>query len=278
MPSAAVCATCGQRVATQDGFELYAPDAARAGNGYDPALYPELAALEDQNFWFQSRNRLIVHVIRRFCHGFNSLLEIGCGTGQVLRAIGAAFPAVHLSGSELFVEGLAFARQRVPTAHLMQMDATRIPFTNEFDVIGAFDVVEHIRDDEVVLSEIHRALKPNGKIILSVPQHPWLWSHQDELAHHVRRYRRRELERKLERCGFKVAYSTSFVALLLPAMVASRVGRRRTHAGDALQDLRIASSVNALFARLMHIELALLRAGMRFPLGGSRLVVGLREG
>lgn len=276
MPDASVCTACGQRLATEDGFELYAPDAARVGEGYDPALYPEIAALEDRNFWFQARNRLIVHVIRRFCPDFNSLLEIGCGTGQVLRAIGAAFPAAHVSGSELFLEGLAFARNRVPAAHLMQMDATRIPFTNEFDVIGAFDVVEHIRNDEVVLSEIHRALKPRGKIILSVPQHPWLWSRQDELAHHVRRYRRGELERKLERCGFKIAYSTSFVALLLPAMVASRAARR-TRSCDALQDLRIAPSVNALFQQVMQVELAMLRMGVRFPLGGSRFVVGLRE-
>jgi len=263
-------------VATQDGFELYAPDAARAGNGYDPTLYPELAALEDQNFWFQARNRLIVHVIRRLCRGFNSLLEIGCGTGQVLRAIGAAFPAAHLSGSELFLEGLAFARQRVPTADLMQMDATRLPFTDEFDVIGAFDVAEHIHDDMRLFSEVHRALKPGGKIVLSVPQHPWLWSRQDELAHHERRYRRGELERKLERCGFKIVYSTSFIALLLPVMAASRVGRR-THADDALQDLRIAPSVNALFARVMQVELAMLRFGLRFPVGGSRFVVGHRE-
>lgn len=255
---------------------MYAPDAARVGDGYDPALYPDLAVLEDRSFWFQARNRLIVHVIQRLCSDFNSLLEIGCGTGQVLRAIGAAFPAAHLSGSELFVEGLAFARRRVPAAHLMQMDATRIPFTSEFDVIGAFDVVEHIRDDEVVLSEIHRALKPNGKIILSVPQHPWLWSSQDELAHHVRRYRRGELERKLERCGFRIAYSTSFVALLLPAMAASRIGRR-SRSGDALQDLRVAPSINALFARIMQVELAMLRIGVRFPLGGSRFVVGSRE-
>lgn len=252
------------------------PDAARQADGFDPALFPELAALEDRNFWFQARNRLIVHAIRRYCPHFDAFLEIGCGTGQVLRAIANAFPSARVSGSELFVEGLAFARTRVPRARLMQMGATRIPFTAEFDLIGAFDVIEHIHDDARVLCEIHRALRPGGAVILTVPQHPWLWSHQDELAHHQRRYRRGELERKLRGCGFRVAYSTSFMSLLLPLLAVSRLVVRRND-DDPLREMRIGRAANALLGSVLLLELLLLRAGARLPTGGSRLVVAVKD-
>lgn len=252
-----------------------APDAARQADGFDPALFPELAALEDRNFWFQARNRLIVHAIHQYCPRFDAFLELGCGTGQVLRAIANAFPSARMSGSELFVEGLAFARKRVPRARFMQMDATRIPFTAEFDLIGAFDVVEHIHDDTRVLFEIHRALRPGGAVILTVPQHPWLWSHQDELAHHQRRYRRGELERKLRDCGFRVAYSTSFVSLLLPLLVLSRLVARRNE-DDPLREMRISGASNAILGGVLALEFLLLRTGLRLPAGGSRLAVAIR--
>lgn len=270
------CPACGYRAGTHDGFELYAPAAAHAGNGYDPALYHDLAALEDANFWFRARNRLIVHALRRYCGAPATFLEIGCGTGEVLRAITAAFPAMQASGSELFVEGLAFARQRLPQAHLMQMDATALPFAEEFDAIGAFDVIEHIADDERVLGEVHRALQPRGHAIFTVPQHPWLWSRQDEIAHHERRYRVGELERKLVQHGFKVVYSTSFVSVLLPLLVLSR-RIIKPAATDPFREMRIGRVPNAILGAALHLEYLLLCCGVRLPLGGSRLVVAAKE-
>jgi SAM-dependent methyltransferase len=271
-----VCAMCGYRIESRDGFELHAPQVADGAGGYDPAFYAALAALEDDNFWFQARNRLITRAIRRYFPETGTFLEIGCGTGQVLRAIGQALPNARISGSELFLEGLSFAHQRAPAAHLMQMDATRIPFSEEFDLIGAFDVIEHIEDDAKVLREAHKALRRTGGIILTVPQHPWLWSHQDDMAHHVRRYARHELETKLEDAGFRPIHSTSFVSLLLPAMMLSRMGRHR-QSDDPLREFRIGRTTNRLLAAACGAECALISAGVRFPVGGSRLVVAKKE-
>lgn len=273
---AAICGNCGHIVETSDGFELYAPQEAQRGNGYDPAIYSELASLEDHNFWFCARNRLIVHRARRHFPSARSILEIGCGTGQVLRALAAAFPDACLHGSELFVEGLPFARVRAPDARLMQMDATHIPFEDEFDLIGAFDVIEHIHEDELVLSRVHRALKRGGGVIVTVPQHPRLWSHQDELACHVRRYRRGELEEKLRRAGFRVIYSTSFVTVLLPLLVLSRRAMSRKDS-DPLHEMRIGRAANALLAAALAAEFGLLCSGARLPIGGSRLVLAVKD-
>ncbi|MEO6967156.1 MAG: class I SAM-dependent methyltransferase [Rhodanobacteraceae bacterium] len=276
MQSTSVCVACGARIETKDGFDLYAPGSAQQGQGYNPQIYAELARLEDRNFWFQARNRLIVRATRNHFPDAKSFLEIGCGTGQVLRAMGAAFPNARLHGSELFVEGLEFARQRLPQAHLMQMDATRIPYVDEFELIGAFDVVEHIEDDVGVLKEIHRALKIDGGAILTVPQHPFLWSHQDEMACHVRRYRRHELESKLRGCGFRILYTTSFISLLLPLLALSRWTMRKT-GDDPLREMRVGAAANTGLAAVLRAEYALLSTGMKLPVGGSRLVVAIKD-
>lgn len=84
-------------------------------------------------------------------------MEIGCGTGYVLSGLSASTD-FQLSGSDIHVEGLKYAKQRVPSAEFIQMDATEMPFETEFDAIGAFDVLEHISDDELALKNIHKSL------------------------------------------------------------------------------------------------------------------------
>ena len=152
-------------------------------------------------------------------------LEVGCGTGYVLDRLHRAIPGLKLSGSELFEEGLAYARQRLGDAAMLRhADATALGFHDAFDVIGAFDVVEHIEDDRRVLANLYAALRPRGGLLLTVPQHAWLWSDTDVAAHHVRRYREADLVAKLDAAGFEVLRVTSFVTL--PA-----AGNARSHAG-----------------------------------------------
>ena len=129
---------------------------------------------------------------------------------------------MRVAGSEVFREGLAFAANRMPATELLQMDARKIPFVAEFDVIGAFDVLEHIEEDQEVLQQMHAAVKPGGGIIVTVPQHPWLWSGMDDYSFHKRRYTRAELTNKIKRAGFCPVWTTSFVTLLLPALMISR--------------------------------------------------------
>ncbi len=102
------------------------------------------------------------------------------------------------------------------------MDARRILAEQTFDMIGAFDVIEHIAEDEEVMRSAHRALRLGGGVMIAVPQHPWLWSSTDDAAYHVRRYRRGEMEEKLDRNGFRVVFSGSYCTFLLPLMIASR--------------------------------------------------------
>jgi SAM-dependent methyltransferase len=269
------CPNCGFVPALVDGFDSYAPDLAHDGGGFKSDYFSELARLEDANFWFRSRNKLLMWAIEKYCPNFQSLLEIGCGTGYVLTGVSKRFPRATLYGSEIFIAGLGFAATRLPSAKFMQMDARNLPFVNEFDVIGAFDVLEHIKEDEKVLSQMYAALKPEGLMLLTVPQHAWLWSSVDEYAYHERRYADSDLRRKIEAAGFRVIRSTSFVTTLLPAMMISRFLQQKVsnQKFDAAAELKISPWLNYLFEKMLGAEVAMIRCGVNLPFGGSRLIV-----
>jgi SAM-dependent methyltransferase len=238
--------------------------------GFDPARFEALAAVEQEHFWFRSRARLIVWALRRRFPGAQSFLEIGCGTGNVLAAVARVCPRVV--GTEFHAQGLAYAARRNPGAQLMQMDARRMPFRDEFDVVGAFDVIEHIDDDEAVLRGMYAACRPGGGVMISVPQHAWLWSRRDEIAQHRRRYSRRELLAKLAAAGFRRPWATSFVTLLLPLMALSR---RRRQVSSA--ELEVGRAANRVLGAAMALERGLIRAGVPLPAGGSLLAVAHKE-
>lgn len=272
------CPRCGFEPQVMAGFPAFAPELARAGSGYDPAHFAELAELESRNFWFRARNRLIAWALGRFFPGAKRFLEVGCGTGFVLSGLAAAFPALEATGSEVAAEGLGFAARRAAGAQLIQMDARRIPFREEFDVAGAFDVIEHIEDDGAVLRAMRDALVPGGGLIVTVPQHPFLWSEYDVRARHVRRYRAAELRGKALEAGFEIVKMASFVTLLLPLMTASRLLQRAPRADyDPLAELRIAPWLNWALEKVLDLERSLIRAGMVLPVGGSLLLVARRK-
>lgn len=255
--------------------------------GFNRDAFRNLFEAEEKSFWFTNRNRLIVHYLKKYFPDMESYLEIGCGTGFVLKAVREAFPRCRVSGSELFEEGLVYARERVPDANLIQLDAVNMTACEQYDCFGAFDVLEHIQEDEKVMKNLCAALSCNGQTggrggVITVPQHMFMWSAEDDYACHVRRYSQKELRRKLEASGFKVVRMTGFVSLLFPFMMASRLLKKRkntppggkdspeAHAGD---ELHLPSWLNAMFSLVMKIEFLLIRLGVSFPFGGSILAV-----
>jgi len=265
------CSTCGAEL-NNDGC---APSLAQIDYGFKTSYFADLASFEERHFWFCARRKLIIWAFKIYCNNSGSFFEIGCGTGYVLSGIAAVFPEVKLYGSEVDAAGLAIASAKQSNIEFMQIDARHIPYIKEFDSIGAFDVLEHIKEDELVLEQMHAALKPHGVLLITVPQHAWLWSAVDDYSCHVRRYAAKDIHRKIETAGFEILRSTSFVSIFLPAMLTSRMLKKSTPANDvnAAAELRIPFWLNWLFESVMNIEIALIRAGINFSLGGSRLVV-----
>lgn len=274
-PESWKCPRCGFEPERIDGFLSFAPELAGATDGFESHYFGALAESEAGSFWFRNRNALIQWALRKDFRAAQTALEIGCGTGYVLAAIDQVLPQAKLTGTEVLTSAFAYARQRAPRAELLQADARRLPFTDSFDVIGAFDVIEHIDDDAAVLSEMHRATTRTGGVLLTVPQHPSLWSATDDMAHHKRRYRRGELMQKLSAAGFDVLRATSFVSILLPAMIVSR-RRTRTY-DDAVRSLRLPRWIDASLSSAMMLERAAIRMGIRWPAGGSLLVAARKR-
>ena len=272
------CPSCAWKPQYIENFLTFSPDLAYRGENFDPQSFITLVQAEQSNFWFRSRNRLITWALQTYFPSVQSLLEIGCGTGFVLSGIRHALPGMHLAGSEIFVQGLSFARQRLPDADLMQMDARNIPFSEEFDAVGAFDVLEHIAEDEVVLHEIFRTLKPGGGLLVTVPQHMFLWSATDEEACHARRYSASELRTKVERAGFEVLRQTSFVSLLLPAMLLTRRKKKIRQDSIGSCELQLPKLLGSVLENVMRCEFLAIRAGCSFPAGGSLLLLARKPG
>jgi SAM-dependent methyltransferase len=270
------CPACGKRPARSAGYYEFAPALARADDGYDTKYLPKLAELEPGNFWYESRNALLAWALRRYFRRAGNLLEIGCGTGFVLAGLRRAFPALDLSGGEISTAGLDYVAVRVPGARLYQMDARRLPFDAEFDVVGAFDVLEHIDDDQAALVQIRQATRPGGGVILTVPQHPALWGLADEFAQHKRRYVRRRLIAQLGAAGFRVVRATSFVVSLLPVLYLSRLKQLRARATyEHLSELETHPALNVVLRHLLQSEQWTIRAGVSWPWGSSLLVVAV---
>lgn len=202
------------------------------------------------------------------------MCEIGCGTGYVPDGL-KSFHNLTLSGSEIYVEGLKYARKRLPGVEFFQADATELPVENYYDAIGAFDVLEHIDADKRAIESVYKSLKSDGYFFITVPQFQWMWSREDDVAFHKRRYAKEGLAKKLKDVGFQILFINSFVATLFPFMVFQRLIGRITSKQNstATQGLRLPFLLNKVFYFLMFIDLALIKVGISLPWGGSLVCV-----
>lgn len=268
------CPLCQFTPAMIDGFFSFSPELAISNDGLPENSHHVLNKLQSKSFWFQKRNQLIQDVILRFFSTANKVLEIGCGSGYVLNGIRTVLPSTTLTATEIYANGLCYAAERVSEpCEFLQVDARYLPFKNEFDLIGAFDVLEHIEEDELVIENMHQALKPGGGVIITVPQHPWLWSITDDIACHKRRYKRKQLSSLLQQHGFEILVNTSFMFFLLPIMLMQRVIGSRNKEYDPAKELTISATLNKIFGAILECERRIIKHGGVLPIGGSRLVV-----
>jgi len=251
---------------------------AMAG-GYNPSHFAPLVAVEDRHFWFRARNRIISLLARqaatKFAAGYR-VLEVGCGDGNVLRFLEKACPDAMVVGMDYFGEGLAYARDRC-SCPLVQGDLKLPPFGKTFHLIGIFDVLEHLPDDRQVLHDLRRILDPQGRLMLTVPCDPALWSAFDEASGHCRRYRKEDLEQKLQECGYIVEYLTPYMAGIYPLVWLSRRFGKRSGPGEVARavkrDLRVIPVLNGMLSVVLSQEIRWIRRRRNLPIGTSLLAL-----
>jgi ubiquinone/menaquinone biosynthesis C-methylase UbiE len=271
------CPSCGLGPEQRDGI-VYFARALGEGDGPDAVYnHKELLEAEDSHFWFRSRAKLVVWALERHFPATTSLLDVGCGRGSILRAVRRRFPSIACAGGELLDTALQLARPRLPGVDLYQIDARKLPFDREFDVVTSCDVLEHIDEDAAVAREFFRSVVPGGGVIVTVPQHRWLWSAVDVYSHHRRRYERRQLVDVIKQAGFVVERVTSFVTVLLPLMLISRAQKRElTDDFDPTAELRVGAFTNAVLENALGVERWMIRGGVSMPIGTSLMVIARR--
>jgi SAM-dependent methyltransferase len=187
----------------------------------------KLAALEDAHWWYRERRHLLGRMIDGLRPG--TALDIGAAGGGNTRVLGRAGWSV--SALEYGADGAEVAAGRGLV--VVRGDATALPVDDaSFDLVMAFDVLEHILDHDAAVAEVRRALRPDGRFLVMVPADPRLWSDHDVAVDHVRRYTRATLRGVLERNGFEVESMTSWNVLLRPVVALRRRRRRRASGSD----------------------------------------------
>ncbi len=232
---------------------------------------------KNHHFWLRARRQLLCWALEKYFPHAQSFFEVGCGSGFMLSGLKKLNYGLSLAGSDVLMGGLSYAREQVgDDVSIYQMDASRIPYSEEFDVIGSFDVLEHITEDEEVLAEMYRACKKGGGIILTVPQHPWLWSVTDQEGGHVRRYSREDIKQKVEHAGFTATRLTSFVTTAFPALLLQRLVRRNKQFIPS-QEFVISPVLNKILELAINIDLGLIQRGYDLHSGGSLFIVANKK-
>lgn len=241
----------------------------------EPGLYPWMADVEEQHWWFASRRAIVERFITRLnLPADAALLEPGCGTGgnfAMLARHGRVF------AMDADADALRFATA-LGKAHVERGSLPdRIPFTGQdFDLILMSDVLEHLDDDVAALRALQHRLKPHGWILITVPAMQWLWSGHDQAHHHRRRYSATTLHRVAQAGGLDVVYLGHFNFILFPVVAGVRLAQRlmnRENAGEASNYTTMPSPpINTILRRVFSSERHLLQL-MTMPFGVSLLML-----
>lgn len=225
-----------------------------------------IAARERTHFWHVPRKRLLLDtIIRHQRPDGTRLLDVGCGTGALVEALGQhGFDACGLDPWA--------AKNRLDEPRFKTGQAESIPWPDRsFCTVCAFDVLEHA-DDQRALQELYRVLEPGGLLFISVPAYDWLWSRRDELAGHRRRYSRGMLRQRVVREGFQVQRLFGYQFLLLPMFAISRLWARVAGLKETSDEDEPGRFLNFLLRATNTLEVAAGR-WLRPPIGSSLLLV-----
>lgn len=246
----------------------------------NPAEYDTMAALEDSHWWYQGLRDLFVRILRRHVPpsaGWNSVLDVGCGTGANLRLLQDHFAPRHLSGFDNSPLAVERARLKVPQAEVYLSDIRQPELrSSAYDLIVCSDVlyVTGLASARTGLNQLMDHLVPGGLFLLHLPALNWLYSRHDVAVHTSHRFTRPEVRDLLTSLGLTPLWLTYRMFLLLPAVVATRLPSLlcgiRGPVDAARSDItRPPRPVNTLLRWIVELENGLIVSGMPLPLGSS---------
>jgi len=240
--------------------------------------YAIMNRVEDSHWWFVGRRAILESFLKMIVSTSlpkfqnRQILDVGCGTGanlEMLSQFGVA------QGVDVSDEALEFCRAK--GLKVEKGFAEKLPFANEnFDIVTALDVVEHLDDDVAGLREMHRVLQPNGRALIFVPAFMWLWGVQDDISHHRIRYTRKQIVERLQKAGFKIERATyANITFFLPILI-GRILMKLTGIKPESENNINVSALNGFLGKIFGAERFWLKRA-NFPFGVSIVITAMRR-
>lgn len=245
----------------------------------DPKEFALQYEIEETHWWFKARRRLVrrhAEKIRKELGRPLRILDVACATAMSFRFLA---DLGEIRGLDISTETIHFAKQR-GIDRIVRGDAQKMPFRDgAFDLVLALDAFEHFPDDVASMGEAQRVLDRRGALILTVPAFMALWSPHDEAFHHLRRYTRPELRRKISGQSLdieKISYYSMFLAP--PVYVFRKLRQWRSRGKEASSDFSVSipKPVEWALGVLMALEAGLMKF-VSLPLGASLICLSRKQ-
>jgi len=272
-----ICSYCKHNLTIIDDILMFHPEMNEQCKDYNSSGLDDLYKAENKHFWFIQRKKIIKYIFSKYVPKTDSIIEIGAGTGNITRMIQES--GYNISAGEIHLAGLKYAKS-YNISKCYQFDLYRTPFIEEFDTICMFDVLEHLENENNALTNIAKALNQNGKLVLTVPAYNFLWSRDDVIAAHKRRYTKKHLETAVIQNGFKIVESKYFFSSILPFLFIRKIINRdkgtpinNQEHGSGMQQ---SSFVNIILNLVLSIEFYIFKI-FSLPFGGSIILIARKN-
>lgn len=241
--------------------------------------YRWMFELETTYWWYVGRRIILADTIRRHATSLlNQTLDIGCGTGANFSVLSRFSTTVI--GLDTSPQALNYCHSRGwNNVELMRKDGILRFADKTADMVTLLDMLEHVADEQPLLDEVHRVLRPNGLLIVTVPAFQFLWSEHDVAVHHYRRYTKQRIAHLLTNKGFEIVSASYVIMFSFPIIVLYRVFKGMLNffysGTPKTSHVRLPRILNAFFIRILAWESKLLTY-FTFPFGTSILVVATK--
>ncbi|MFY0628605.1 MAG: class I SAM-dependent methyltransferase [Reichenbachiella sp.] len=236
----------------------------------ESSYYQEYAELETSHWWFKARLEILSTFVNSNISETSNILNTGIATGQTTRMLEKYGRVTSLEYDKDCCEYL----RKTMKIDVIEGSLTDLPFLDQsFDLVCAFDVIEHIEDDYQALNEIRRVLKKSGFALITVPAFQFLWSEHDVINQHYRRYNANDLKKRIN-SGMEIQYLSYFNSILFPPVLMARLvrkligGNKTTTATSDFQYFKGNNLINQILYQIFRIEKKLV-GRIKMPFGIS---------
>jgi len=237
------------------------------------AAYKNMDEYANRHFWYVGREKILLSLIDVMMNdSVERILDYGCGNGELLNSLNEVYSKKEIYGADISEKALNYCMSR-GLLNVFDLNSDQ-PKNNYYDLILCCDVLEHIPDDFGFLKRLNDLLREGGKILITVPAYDFLWSGEDYVSNHYRRYTMKSLKNKISKTGFridKISYYNIFLFFpVVLVLITKRIFRPKTMYISDIENVN--SYMNNILTWIFASERWLLKS-MSFPFGASIITI-----